>query len=360
MKKVPFSEDEMQVKGRFLGPTEAFFDPPKKLNTPCTVEENLRAALKGEDYLWMPNLTDICNVQSRINPDHIARAEIQDLGPKQPDEEKGGPDLFGVKWQYVPVAMGSMEVPGEPHLLDDANEWEEKVKWPDIDSFDWEGMAKLNAPFKEEERLIGCTFQNGLFERLISFMGFEEAVVALIDEEQQDAVKALMDKLADMYIHFIGKYREAINVREVLFHDDWGSQRAPFFSVDTCMEMIVPAMRKISDYCHENDMVFQLHSCGKNDLLVPAMVEAGVDLWWGQVMNDKDTLYEQFGDKIMLGMDVPPIPMDSDRELIEKTAKEFVAKYTKYPAMACAFMAPDGLMEEIYKQSRIALCGTAS
>ena len=183
--------------------------------------------------------------------------------------------------------------------------------------------------------------------------------MALIDEDQQDAVKELFDKLADMYIHFISKYREAIGVREVYFHDDWGSQRAPFFSVDTCIEMIVPAIRKIADWCHERDMIFQLHSCGKNELLVPAMIEAHVDIWWGQAMNDKAMLYEKYGDKIMLGIDVPPLPMDADHETIVKTAKEFVAKYTKYPAMAAAFMTPPGMMEEIYKQSRIALCGIA-
>ena len=198
-----------------------------------------------------------------------------------------------------------------------------------------------------------------MFERLISFMGFEGAVMALIDEDQQDAVRALFDKLADMYIHFIDKYREAIGVREVYFHDDWGSQRAPFFSVDTCIEMVAPAIRKISDWCHERDMIFQLHSCGKNELLVPAMIEAGVDLWWGQNMNDKDMLYEKYGDKIMLGVDVPMLPMDADHDTIVKTATEFVAKYTKYPAMAAAFMTPPGMMEEIYKQSRIALCGQA-
>ena len=359
MKKVPFSEDEMKILGTYVAPTESWFAPPSIYNTPITARENILAALRHEDYLWIPSLTDICNVQSRINPDHIARAEVQDLGPKQALEEKGGPDLFGVEWVFVPTVGGSMENPDNPHLLTDANEWKEKIVWPDIDSFDWEGMAKLNAPFRDQPRLIGCTFQNGMFERLISFMGFEGAVMALIDEDQQDAVHELFDKLADMYIHFIDKYRQAIDVHEVMFHDDWCSQRAPFFSVETCIEMIVPAIRKIADWCHEHDIVFQLHSCGKNELLVPAMIEAHVDLWWGQPMNDKAMLYEKYGDKIMLGIDVPPVPEDADHDTIVKVAADFVSKYTKYPALAAAFRAPQELMEEIYRQSRIALCGKA-
>jgi len=122
MNKIPFSEDELKVVGKYVAPTESWFAPPDIYNTPITAEENLRRALKHEDYLWMPKLTDICNVQSRINPDHVARAEIQDLGPKQPLEEKGGPDLFGVEWVFVPTAGGSMEKPGNPHLFTDAND----------------------------------------------------------------------------------------------------------------------------------------------------------------------------------------------------------------------------------------------
>ncbi len=357
MKKVPFSEDEMTIVGQYLGPTASFFPAPPIYNTPIPVEDNLRAALSGEGYLWFPKSQDICNVESRINPDHIARAEIQDLGPVQPLEEKGGPDLFGVEWEFVPTVGGSMEKPGVPHLLDDANEWEEKVVWPDIDSFDWEGMAQLNAPFKNEKRVIGCTFQNGMFERLISFMGFENAIMALIDEEQREAVAALFDKLAAMYIHFIDKYREAIGVREVYFHDDWGSQRAPFFSLDTVMEMIVPAIRKISDWCHERGIIFQLHSCGKNEMLVPAMIAAGVDIWNGQEMNDKEMLYEKYGDQIMLGISAPALPEDAADEQIREAAAEFVAKHLKYPMMVAGFGVSQKMFEEIYRQSRIALCG---
>ena len=45
--------------------------------------------------------------------------------------------MFGVDWEYIPVAGGSMIRPGKP-LLKDANEWYEKVKFPDIESWDWE------------------------------------------------------------------------------------------------------------------------------------------------------------------------------------------------------------------------------
>lgn len=331
MKKIPFSENEMEIVGHHVDSVSAMFPAPPILNTPVTQEENLRAALNGESYLWFPVWQDICNLFPRVNPDHIARGQVIDGGPALPLEEKGGRDMFGVEWVFVPSANGSMEKPGNPPLFIDANDWKDVLVWPDIDTFDWEGTASLNAPFRNQTRMVGVTIQNGMFERLISFMGFENAAMAIIDDEQKDALAELFDKLADLYIHLIDKYREAINIQEVLFHDDWGSQRAPFFSLNTVMEMLVPPIRKISDHCHANNIVFQLHSCGKNELLVPAMIAAGVDIWWGQNMNDKEMLYETYGNQIMLGLDFPTPPAGTPDDEIKQMVKEFVSKHLKYP-----------------------------
>ena len=357
MQKVPFSEKEFEVQGMFLNTTRSFGAPREIWNFPITVEENLKAAISGKDYMYMPTVGDIVNIESRVNLDHIARAEVMDLGPEQTLEEKGGPDLFGIKWVFVPQVGGSMEDPNIPHLLTDANEWYDKVKFPDIDALDWDSVGELNAPFKKETRIVGCCFQNGLFERLISFMGFEGAALAMIDEEQQDALKELYDKLADMYINMIQHYIDQLGVQEVLFHDDWGSQRSPFFSLDTCREMLVPSLRKIADWCHSKGLIFQQHSCGKNELLVPAMIDAHVDLWCGQPMNDKYMLVQQYGDRIMLGVETPDIAPDASETEIDEAAHAFVEKYDGKRIMATNRMAPDSFNRAMYKYSRIALGG---
>ena len=357
MQKVPFSEKEFEVKGMFLNTTRSFGVPREIWNFPITVAENLKAAIAGQDYMYMPTVGDIVNIESRVNLDHIARAEVMDLGPEQTLEEKGGPDLFGVEWVFVPQVGGSMENPDIPHLLNDANEWYDKVKFPDIDALDWDSVGELNGPFRKETRIVGCCFQNGLFERLISFMGFEGAALAMIDEEQQDALKELYDKLADMYINMIQHYIDQLGVQECLFHDDWGSQRSPFFSLDTCREMLVPALRKIADFCHSKGMIFQQHSCGKNELLVPAMIDAHVDLWCGQPMNDKYMLVQKYGDKIMLGVETPTLAPDASESEIDEAAHAFVEKYSGKRIMASNRMASDAFNKAMYKYSRIALGG---
>jgi hypothetical protein len=204
------------------------------------------------------------------------------------------------------------------------------------------------------------TFQNGLFERLISFMDFENAALALIDDEQKDAVHSLFNKLCEMYEAMISKYLEILNLDGVIFHDDWGSQRAPFFSLDVCMEMVVPYLKRIADFCHSKGLWFQQHCCGKNELLVPAMIAARS----GHVVSPiheqlltcsaKDTAI-----KIMFSISPPMIAKDAIEEEIEAAAKAFVDKYApdfqEKPFVMFSFMTPPKFNQAVYRYSRVAL-----
>jgi len=360
MALIPFSDKELEKLGTHLHFTSSPFPPSPKYNTPITPAENyLRALRRDGTALWFPFSSDCMNVESRTNIDHIARAEIFDMGPVQPLEEKGGKDLFGVEWDFIEVVGGSMVRPGKP-MLEDVNDWREVIRFPDVDALDWEG-CKINAVLNKGDKLVGITFQNGMFERLISFMEFENAALALIDEDQQDAIHELFDALADMYIRMIDKYREILDVKQVFFHDDWGSQRAPFFSPAVCREMIVPHIKKISDHCHANGICFNHHSCGCNQLLINEMIAEGDDIWQPQSMNDAAYLVDNFGDKIMIGVTPPEMGEDATDEELAAAAEAFVAKYApgfkEHPVVICAFRMPQRYIDALYRASRIALCG---
>ncbi len=358
MQRVPFNEDEMKVVGTypvFNTGARRNNNPPEKLNSPITPRENILMMFKKEMPLWMPLKTDIFTFVPKVVPDNVARALIMDAEGLE-ENEKGGCDMFGTEWVYVPEVGGSMVRPGKPRLTD-ANEWYEKIVFPDIDKLDFEASYKKNELYVNNGGLANSVWiMNGFFERLISFMDFEGAAMAMIDEDQQDAVKELYDKLADMYIKMVDKFKKYYKMDILLFHDDWGSQANPFFSLDTCMEMVVPAMRKLTDYCHANDIFFDLHSCGKGERLAPAMIEAGVDTWSGQPMNDKDALYRDYGDKLIIGMSAPVVPMDATRDEAMVVAKALVDKYApnfeKKPVIFATQGSTPLLKECIYEYSR--------
>ncbi|MBR6323328.1 MAG: methyltransferase [Lachnospiraceae bacterium] len=359
MERIPFRREEMEVKGYTMNLGRGAYP---LLNTPISPRENYLMLLRGEEPLWMPLARDTLSVTPAICKDNIARGFVFDTTGFDPNKDGGGPDMFGVEWEWVPQVRGSMVRPGHPKVPD-ITEWEDYIEFPDPDTWDWAGSAEINKALIEQNDLLrGATILNGLFERLISFVEMSEALVAMIDEDEQEAVHRLFDRLADFYPKIIRGYKEYYNIDILTFHDDWGSQRAPFFSLDTVREMLVPYLKRIVDATHELGVKFELHSCGKNEMLVPAMIEAGVDMWNGQPMNDKKMLVEKYGDEMIFGAYPTTITAESAPEEVRSTCKEFIDtfnNYRIYGGFSSAAMAVPNIREYLYEFSRIAKCGSA-
>lgn len=291
-------EKELRVIGQYPvsgGSTEG----TPMYDLPITPKENYaRFVQKASCPMWTPGGSDIVQILPNMIPDNVARGMVADTIPFDNISQAGGKDFFGVDWVYVPQARGSMVVPGNPKVPDIEN-WDKYVTIPDLDSLDWEGASKRLEPIYSTNRVNLTTVFTGLFERLISFLDFENAAVALIDEDQQAAVHRLFDKLCIFYDDLFFRLRKYFKIDVISFHDDWGSQRAEFFSLGTCREMIVPYLKRVVQSAHNNGMFLDLHCCGANERLVPAMIEAGIDLWSGQNLNDWRSLAQTYEGKII-------------------------------------------------------------
>lgn len=280
--------------------------------------------------MWIPMDSDVIRLTPSLVPDNRARGFVMEAAPFDPDREGGGSDMFGVIWEWVPQAGGSMVRPNHPKVSD-ITEWEKDIVFPDLSLWDWEASAEANRVFiGQKERLLGITVLNGLFERLVSFTDMGEAMVSLVDEEGQEGVHRLFGRLVEFYISFLGKCKEYYKMDLVTFHDDWGSQRAPLFSLDTCRRMLVPYLKGIVDAVHGMGMIFELHSCGKNELLVPAMVEAGVDMWNGQDVNDKQMLCQKYGDQMIFGAAPIDLTPESSEEEVWASYRRFMEDFKDY------------------------------
>ncbi|MCR3922236.1 MAG: methyltransferase [Firmicutes bacterium] len=296
--------EELKVVGEYQA-FPFFGGPPMtspKYNTPITPKENFDRFMKGEKPLWQPNGLDFVTLVPRVVPDNVARAFVFDAEPLDSLKEGGGIDWFGVEWEYVPKVNGSMVRPGAPLKVPNVAEWEKYITFPNLDEMDWEGSAEKNNKFLAGDRVKIVWVMNGLYERLISFMEFENAAIALVDEDMKAGVHRLFDALANFYDEVFEKIKKYYDADTIYFHDDWGSQRSPFFSIRTVREMLVPYLKRICDSAHKRDMYLDLHSCGKVEKLVPAMIEAGVDIWSGQIMNDKLAVAKEYGDKIKVSV----------------------------------------------------------
>lgn len=268
------------------------------MKTILTPKENMLRAIHHENPEWIPMATDERIFTPHIIPDNIARGWIHEQKPWA--GSYGGPDMFGIPWIYMEEAGGSMVQPGAP-VLEYIEDWKEVITFPDPDSWDWKGCAAENRKYLHSEYFVESWIFTGLFERLISWMDFENALVALIDEEQKEYVHEIFRELTVLYKKIIKNLRQYCNIDSILFHDDWGTQKAPFFSPAMAREMIAPYIHELADYCHSIGVVFDMHSCGRLETMIPVFVECGIDKWDGQNINDKLALIMEYGDKFLIG-----------------------------------------------------------
>jgi hypothetical protein len=292
-----------------------------------TPRENFFHFLKGEPIEWTPIIDDQLVFMPEMIPENVARGFIEQQKPFT--GSFGGPDNFGIDWEFVPSVGGSMVRPGKPYL-DDIEEWEEKVHFPDLDSWDWEGCAKENAEFLNTDKIIRTTIYTGYFERLIALLDFEGAAMAVFDEDQQPYVHALFEKLTDLYIDMIRRMKKYFNVEFVEIHDDWGNQRSLMFSVETHREMILPYVKRLVAAAHAEGVYMEQHSCGKIEKLIPNMIETGIDTWTGQKsVIDKHMLVDTYGDKFKFAVEIRPDgPVDdaTAMKMVEDAYEEWKGK----------------------------------
>lgn len=289
-----------------------------------TPRENFIRFFNNEEVEWAPSNRDMLRFDPDIIPDNVARGMVSE-SRKYTAEEYGGSDMFGVPWVYVPAERGSIEPPGYT-MLDDINDWKEVVKFPDPDFFDWEGCAGRNQEYLKTDKLISSTIYTGFFERLISFLGFEEAAIAMIDDESEDAVMELFDRLSDLYIDLIGRMHKYFGTEHIYLHDDWGSQKSTFFSVDRHKELIVPYVTKVVSAAHAMGVYVEMHSCGCIGTLIPNLISTGMDSWRGQPkVNDKEALVRQYGKEFKFGVEV----LDPGHSVTDEEARETALDYAK-------------------------------
>lgn len=359
MSSIPFDERELEVQSTeisgtgVLGPRRI-----RKYNRPLTTAENMSLTYREKRPCWIPSPMDTLNIDPLCIPDNIARGMVSGAEHIDNATQAGGPDMYGIEWEYSTKVGGSMVRPGT-EIMDDVNDWKDLITLPDVDSWDWAGSAEANRELLNSGEWITMTLYSGAwFERLISFMGFEGAAMALIDEDQEDAVQELFTATTDIICRVIDKIAEYFpQVNCIRVHDDWGGQAQPFFSQDTGMDVIVPHMKRTVDHIHSKGMIADLHSCGHNETRVECFIAAGWDSWTPQPMNDLEKLFREYGDRIIFGVRVEDKPENDEAAV--KLADEIADRFVVYgkPARIAAYFDSEAFEKELYRRSRLGYLG---
>ncbi|MCL2137572.1 MAG: methyltransferase [Coriobacteriia bacterium] len=339
-RSIPYSPNERNViderPGWFGGP------PIPVYNTPVLPRQNACALYFDRQPYWISTSSDIA-------------FSIPDLYNEKLGRAPNNTDVFNRYWEFVEMVGGSITHGGNP-LFTDVNEWKDKVTIPNVDDWDWAKAVEDTKPDRTLSMMPSLV--NGFwFERLISFMDFEHAAVALIDEDQHDAIIELFTAMTDLAIKVVDKLFEYFpGIDGVNIHDDWGSQQAPFFSEEVARKLFFPFMKELNDHIHSKGRYTSLHSCGHNESRIELFIEAGYDEWSPQPMNDTQALYEKYGDKIILSIYPDPLAPDAADDDYRQAARDYVDRFCQPGKPSTLGFSPlaanPAFAEELYIYSR--------
>jgi hypothetical protein len=290
--------------------------PPKPLypgNRPITAKENLLRIYRGEKPSWMPIwLTDSQYCWPDVYQEHALW-------------EGTGYDWWGQHWTYEPNIMGQMPTPGY-RVISDITKWKEEVTFPDLDSVDWEGDAKIQTSRYDPDRAHLFHAVEGIFERLHEMMPMDETLVAMYEEPE--LVHDFFEAMVGYKIKLMGiVFKHYAPIDYIIWGDDWGHQRSGFFSNEMFREFIMPYTKRCWDWVHDSGRFIELHSCGLTQQYIDEFVEMGLDAWTPQPINDLDMLTKKYGEKICLTVNQPEIAAASSEKEARELIRKFVDKY---------------------------------
>ena len=288
-----------------------------------TERENLLKLLRHEKPEWLPFYS---RAMTRILPSCVDETMLL---------TQGGVNLFGVKWVTTEgtEAATTPDVKTPP-LLKDISEWREKVHIPDVDAMAWEECAEKDMKnVDRESRLLYSFGIIGVFDHLLSMMGVEGALCAMIEEP--DEVKALFQALTDYRIQVIKKIKKYYDLDVWVDNDDVATAGGLFISPDLYRELVWPFEKATNDAAHEVGMYVQHHCCGKCDCLIPDFIAAGNDSWEpAQSINDLKSILENYGDQIAVigGWDSSGAcsRLDAPLEDVVREAERCLNEYGQY------------------------------
>jgi hypothetical protein len=253
-----------------------------------TPKENfLLAAVEHQKPEWVPNeMSDIIMVGGSF--------ESFENGPAG-----GGLDGFGVTW-HATNSAGGAPVPGGKPILEDITSWEDIVKFPDLDAYDWEGSAAMQFGIMgsdRDQRVVEYGIWNGQFLRLTHLMGFENALCAMLEEPE--ACDALFSAITDYKIRLVERVAQHFKPDIITNFDDIATEKGLFMSPTTYRELIKPHHKRLNDAIRSLDIIPFIHTCGKCEDVIPDYIEIGTVAWSSaQPMNDIEGILKTYGSQI--------------------------------------------------------------
>jgi hypothetical protein len=235
-------------------------------------------------------------------------------------------DAWGVFYKWPAGEPGPVPfVTEENKVVRDIRHWDKylNVPWPSKMQIDWTECDKRVSEFDRDNYLfLGCCF-TGLFELTHNLMGFEDALVAYLEEPE--AMGELLDVLTEYKLEYLRILIDHTHPDMIHIHDDWGNKKNLFMAPDTWRSVLKPRWARIYAYMHSRGVLVQHHADCVCAPIVEDMAEIGVDVWQGIIpQNNIGEVQKRLGGRMALQGGLGCTPFDYNGGWTEREVREFV------------------------------------
>jgi hypothetical protein len=272
-----------------------------------TEKQNYLMVLAGEQPEWVP----ICgpNFGAKTpEPSHFFEPPL--LNPHRaypPGMDLRGrniKDIWGVSY-VVSESTDFALTPDTSNFilpLDKLPHWRDIIKAPNLSDVNWEKLITQqisDSKIDRKQTAVAYALHFGYFQHLMSFMGFEDGLIAFY--EYPDEVHELLHYLSDFYMKITDLVIDYYQPDLLTFMDDTASESAPFISAEMYREFILPHHEKFAKRGRERGLPMTMHNCGKCESFLDMLVGIGINSWDpAQTVNDLDAIKARYGNHLVL------------------------------------------------------------
>ncbi len=245
-------------------------------------------------------------------------------------------------YDYIRVGIEGIEVPLKGACTADSAALQRKggrqymeehagpiTSWDEFETYPWPDAAAASTRSLEwyEENLPEnmCIIGSGGFahfaEYLAWLMGYETLCLSLYD--QRDLVKAISDRLIDIFKISLERMLQFDCVKIIWGSDDMGFRTGTLISPDDLREFVLPGHKLMAEMSHAAGRPYLLHSCGNLNLIMDDLID-DVKIDAKHSFEDTfETVTEakvRYGDRIALlgGIDVDFLCRASEPEIRQR------------------------------------------
>lgn len=148
--------------------------------------------------------------------------------------------------------------------------------WPDPECMDLSNIKAEAEAWGGEYAILGGDW-SPFWHDSIDLFGMENLYYKMYD--QPEVVEAAYRHMVDFYAKVSERiFDAAADVIDIMFiGNDLGSQIGPLLGMELFEKFVLPPIRRLIDMGHVHGLKVMLHCCGGFELLIPPLIEAGLD-----------------------------------------------------------------------------------